>query len=201
MLTLHVCKPLFILAAMLSLQQIQHANAQSWQRRPLLTLVDSSGEAYWPPARDIADNALPQSSPSKTEKLKEIAASVNRQRTELFQKKDAAGLASIYSVNANYIELLPHLVIMQGRSQIEDHFRELFNARATALESTITTADMIDSNTIVVGGDYFIQAATKRVAGHFIQILRKDHGAWQIVNHIFARPEPISSSEFSEYAG
>ncbi len=199
MLTPNIRTPLFILVAVMSVHQMQRASAQPWQQ-PLLTLVESSGEAYWPPARNVADNALSRPGPAQTERLKEIAASVNRQRTDLFQKKDAAGLAKVYTVNANYIELLPHLVIMQGREQIEDHFRELFNAKATALESTITTADMIDSDTIVVGGDYFIQAGMKKIAGHFIQIIKQDHGAWKIANHIFARPEPISSSEFPEHA-
>lgn len=181
MMTCKVPRALLLPAMMMAVCFAPHAGAQQ------LRQVFQPGEAY--------------QQPGVSDMLKETATAVNRQRSELFAKKDAAGIASLYTADATYIELLPRLQMMSGRPQIAQHFRELFAAHGTQLESAVTSAQMIDANTQLVGGDYFIVAGGKKIAGHFVQILRRDAGGWKIASHVFARPEPITVGEEEQYRG
>jgi uncharacterized protein (TIGR02246 family) len=138
--------------------------------------------------------------PATQESLKAAVAALNAEQGEFYRNKDAAGIAAEYTTDATYIELLPRLEMMQGRSQILEHFHELIAANATDLVSTITSAEMTSSNTAVVGGDYFLVARDgKKISGHFLQELKREGGAWKIATQVFARPEPITMMEMSDF--
>ena len=137
--------------------------------------------------------------PSEQDGLRQIATNINAQRSAFFAKRDAAGIASLYTQDASYTQLLPRLSMMTGHNQIQDHFRELFRANATELQYNVTMAQAVSNDTQVVGGDYFLTAAGKRIAGHFVQTLKLEGGTWKISNHVFARPEPVTMQEVSEY--
>jgi uncharacterized protein (TIGR02246 family) len=133
--------------------------------------------------------------------LATMANAINAQRSAMFSKGDAAGIASLYTPNATYIELLPRLLMMGGRARIEEHFRDLFKAHATELKSSVTSASRIDGDNALVGGDYYIIANNRKTMGHFVQILRQEGGTWKIASHVFARPDPITVQENNEYKG
>ncbi len=139
--------------------------------------------------------------PTDHDNLATMANGVNAQRSAMFAKGDAAGVASLYTQDATYIELLPRLIMMGGRARIEEHFRDLFKAHATELKSSVTSAARIDGNNALVGGDYYIVAKDRKTMGHFVQVLRQEGGTWKIISHVFARPEPITLQENSEYKG
>jgi uncharacterized protein (TIGR02246 family) len=148
----------------------------------------------------------PQSSeqspqPTSRDDLKAAAGNVNAQRADLFKKKDAAGIAALYTSDATYIELMPRLDVMRGRTQIHRHFQELFDANANDLVVTVTTAEMTGDDTALVGGDYTLVAGQKRINGHFFQTLRRDGGTWKIALHAFARPEPVTVREADQSRG
>jgi uncharacterized protein (TIGR02246 family) len=139
--------------------------------------------------------------PTDHDNLATMANAVNAQRSAMFAKGDAAGIASLYTQNATYIELLPRLIMMGGRARIEEHFRDLFKAHATELKSSVTSASRIDGDNALVGGDYYIVAKNRKTMGHFVQILRQESGTWKIISHVFARPDPITFEENNEYKG
>ena len=137
-------------------------------------------------------------SPAPTDaadRLRAEAATVNARRDELFARRDAAGIAAMYTPDAIYVELLPRLEMMEGHARIEEHFRELFDAQATELRYSVTSARMIGPDAALVGGDYVMVANGKRIAGHFVQILRREGSTWKIASHVFARPEPVTVRE------
>lgn len=137
--------------------------------------------------------------PTDQDRLREIGNAVNARRSEAFARKDAAAIASVYTADATYIELLPALKVMNGRAQIESHLRDVLNAGTTQLQSAVVTAQMLDRDTeMLVSGDYFLVVKGRKVAGHFVQLLRREAGDWKIVSHAFARPDPVTAHEMSQ---
>jgi uncharacterized protein (TIGR02246 family) len=149
----------------------------------------------------VIQTAESYAQPTDNDNLATMANALNAQRSAMFAKGDAAGIASLYTPNATYIELLPRLLMMGGRAGIEEHFRNLFKAHATELKSSVTSASRIDGDNALVGGDYYIIAKNRKTMGHFVQVLRQEGGTWKIISHVFARPDPITVQENNEYKG
>ncbi len=181
MTSFNMLRALVLLFVAFSISNVSPVHAQSSGR------VIQSAESY--------------AQPTDHDNLATMANAVNAQRSAMFAKGDAAGVASLYTADATYIELLPRLIMMGGRARIEEHFRDLFKAHATELKSSVTSAARIDGDNALVGGDYYIVAKDRKTMGHFVQILRQEGGTWKIISHVFARPEPITFQENSEYKG
>ena len=130
----------------------------------------------------------------------DIAVDLNIRRSRLYQQKDTAGVASLYTMDATYIELMPILQVMKGRDQIKGHLDELLDASAMTIAPTVLSAEKNPDGTIAVSGDYLVVSGQdERNAGHFIQTLRKEDGTWRIASHVFARPTPLTSTEADLY--
>jgi ketosteroid isomerase-like protein len=137
--------------------------------------------------------------PTEQDNLKIVATNVNAQRSDLFGKKDLPAIAALYTQDATYIELMPQIQVMTGRDQVQQHLRELMTANATENVPTVTTAQMDGNGEIMVGGDYYLVVGGKKVGGRFFQALRNEGGTWKIAMHAFARTQPVTTSEVSNY--
>jgi uncharacterized protein (TIGR02246 family) len=151
--------------------------------------------------RRVAQSSQAYPEPTAGDELRTAATAINSRRSEYFRQHDAAGIASMYTQDATYVELLPRLQMMSGHAQIQQHFEEMFNAKATELRSTVVSAAMVTSDTQLVGGDYSLVAGGKQIMGHFVQTLRREDGVWRIASHIFARPDPVTAGEKDQYRG
>jgi len=171
----------------------------------LLSALALSGAIALPAAAQQGGRQTPAynqdvSSPTQQDNLRMAVTNLNQQRAELFRRKDAAGIAAMYTADTIFVQLLPRLDVMRGRGQVQAHFQELFAANATDLTPTITTAEMGRNGEIIAGGDYSLSAgAGKKINGHFFQTLRQENGTWKIAMHAFARPEPVTPIEMSQY--
>ena len=139
--------------------------------------------------------------PSQQDGLRTAATAINAQKSEFFRQRNAVGYASLYTADATYVQLLPLLQVLHGRAQIQKYVQAIFDANATETQSTVTSADMIDANREVVGGDYSLTAGNRRILGHFVQVLRREDGTWRIASHVFARTQPLTVAEKDEYRG
>ena len=138
--------------------------------------------------------------PTGADGLRAAATAINAKRAEAYRRKDVAGVGAEYTADAIYVELLPRLDVMKGRAAIQAHFHELMAANANDLTTNVTMAEMVSKDEALVGGDYSLgMAGGKRIAGHFFQVLRQEGGSWKIAMQSFARPEPITPVEASNY--
>jgi ketosteroid isomerase-like protein len=136
--------------------------------------------------------------PTDQDTFRRSASNLNAQRSEYYHKRDLAGLTSVYTPDALYIELAPLFSIMKGRAQVQQHMHELMDAKASDISMAVQSAEMTGEDTIMVGGDYSVMVGGgKKVTGHFLQVLRRDGETWNIAMHAFARPEPITATEMS----
>ena len=145
---------------------------------------------------EASESEEPQA--ANQDQLWRAASNLNAQRTEYYRKGDLAGLATTYTPDALYIQLAPVFSIMKGRGEVQQHMRELMEARASDISLQVRTAEMTGKDTMIAGGDYSIMAQRgKKVTGQFFQVLRRDGDTWKIAMHTFARPEPITAAEFN----
>jgi uncharacterized protein (TIGR02246 family) len=126
-----------------------------------------------------------------TQDLKAAAATVIAERSELYNKKDAGGIAAEFTEDATFVELLPKLEVMHGKAEIQKHYQQLFDAGATNFSQKITQVELNGNDTGVMAGDYTVFANAKRITGHWFEILRQEAGTWKTSVHVFARPESI----------
>ena len=123
--------------------------------------------------------------------LKAAAAALIAQRVQLYNKKDAAGIAAEFTSDAIFVELLPTLAVMRGTAEIQKHYQQLFDAGATRFDQKITQVELNDNETGVMAGDYSVVANGKTITGHWFEILHQEAGTWKATVHVFARPNPI----------
>ena len=132
---------------------------------------------------------------SQSDPLQSAADSLNLQRDRAFRARDLRAIGALYTPDAIYVELLPALNSIQGRTQIEIHFQELFDANTSNLDTTVRNVTRTSSDTALVTGDYSLVVSNRIIGGHFLQILRLESGTWKIAQHVFARPEAITERE------
>jgi uncharacterized protein (TIGR02246 family) len=177
----------------------------TFHRKLLLPLLALSGAMTLPVAAQqsapVAESSDQYPRPTNRDNLIVAAAALNNQRSEAIRKRDLPGIVAVYTADAVYVELLPRLEVMHGRAQIQRHFEELFASRTTDLTSTVTSADSAGNDRALVGGNYSLVTGNKQIAGHFVQELRREGGAWKIASHVFARPEPVTVIERNEFRG
>ena len=123
--------------------------------------------------------------------LKAVAAALIAQRVQLYNKKDAAGIAAEFTSDAIFVELLPKLEVLNGKAEIQKHYQMLFDAGATRFDQKITQVELNANDAAVMAGDYSVVANGKIINGHWFEILRQDAGIWKASVHVFARPNPI----------
>ncbi len=129
-----------------------------------------------------------------------VAIDLNMRRSTLYQQKNTAGVASLYTADATYTELMPVLQVLKGRDQIKGHLDDLIDASAVTIVPTVLRAERNADGTIAVSGDYLVMSGQdERTAGHFIQTLRQEDGVWRIASHVFARPNPLTATEADLY--
>jgi uncharacterized protein (TIGR02246 family) len=128
---------------------------------------------------------------NSTQDLKTAAAALIAQRVQLYNKKDAAGIAAEFTPDAIFVELLPRLEVMRGKAEIQKHYQQLFDAGATSFDQKITQVELNGNEAGVMAGDYSVVANGKTITGHWFEILRQEAGTWKATVHVFARPNPI----------
>jgi len=84
---------------------------------------------------------------------------------------------------------------MQGRTEIQIQFQELFDANASNLDTTVKDVARTGRDTALVTGGYSPVVSDRLIMGHFLQIIRQESGTWKIAQHVFARPEAITERE------
>jgi ketosteroid isomerase-like protein len=123
--------------------------------------------------------------------FKTAATAIILQRTELYNHKDAAGIAAQFTEDAVFVELLPRLTVVHGKAEIQKHYQQLFDAGAANFDQKISEAEPNGSAAGVITGDYSVVANGKTITGHWFEILRQEAGTWKATTHVFARPESI----------
>jgi uncharacterized protein (TIGR02246 family) len=112
---------------------------------------------------------------------------------ELLRKKDAAGIASLFTSDGLLVMLAPQFAFKPGRDAIQKHYQGMIDAGAGNITLELKNLELRGNDGVWAAGNYSITLKDKTVQGHWFRILKRDNGAWKIAMAAFALPGAIDA--------
>jgi uncharacterized protein (TIGR02246 family) len=112
---------------------------------------------------------------------------------ELLRKKDAAGIASLFTSDGLLVMLAPQFAFKPGRDAIQKHYQGMIDAGASNITLELKNLELRGNDGVWAAGNYSITLKDKTVQGHWFRILKRDNGAWKIAMEAFALPGVIDA--------
>src|SRR4029077_5070672 len=127
--------------------------------------------------------------------LQEVMDAINAlgaRENELLGKKDAAGIASLFTSDGLLVMLAPQFAFKPGRDAILKHYQGIIDAGATSITLELKNLELRGNDSIWAAGNYSITVKDKTIQGNWFRILKRDNGNWKIAMEAFARPDAIA---------
>jgi uncharacterized protein (TIGR02246 family) len=112
---------------------------------------------------------------------------------ELLSKKDAAGIASLFTSDGLLVMLAPQFAFRPGRDAIQKHYQGIIDAGGSNSTLELKNLELRGNDGVWAAGNYSITLKDKTVQGHWFRILKRDNGAWKIAMEAFALPGVIDA--------
>jgi uncharacterized protein (TIGR02246 family) len=128
--------------------------------------------------------------------LQEVMNATNAlgaRESELLGKKDAAGIASLFTSDGLLVMLAPQFAFKPGRDAIQKHYQGIIDAGASKITLELKNLELRGNDGVWAAGNYSITLKDKTVEGHWFRILKPESGAWKIAMEVFARPGAIDA--------
>ena len=128
--------------------------------------------------------------------LQEVMNATNAlgaKENELLGKKDAAGIASLFTSDGLLVMLAPQFAFKPGRDAIQKHYQGIIDAGASKITLELKNLELRGNDGVWAAGNYSITLKDKTVQGHWFRILKRENGAWKIAMEAFARPGAIDA--------
>jgi uncharacterized protein (TIGR02246 family) len=128
--------------------------------------------------------------------LQEVMNAINAlgaRENELLSKKDAAGIASLFTSDGLLVMLAPQFAFRPGRDAIQKHYQGVIDAGASNITLELKNLELRGNDGVWAAGNYSITLKDKTVQGHWFRILKRDNGAWKIAMAAFALPGAIDA--------
>ena len=123
-----------------------------------------------------------------------------RGENELLGKKDAAGIASLFTSDGLLVMLAPQFAFKPGRDAIQKHYQGIIDAGASKITLELKNLELRGNDGIWAAGNYSTTVKDKTVQGNWFRIFKREGGAWKIAMGAFAgagaidTPPPAASS-------
>jgi uncharacterized protein (TIGR02246 family) len=128
--------------------------------------------------------------------LQEVMNATNALGTrenELLGKKDAAGIASLFTSDGLLVMLAPQFAFKAGRDVIQKHYQGVIDAGASKITLELKNLELRGNDGVWAAGNYSVTLKDKTIQGHWFRILKRENGAWKIAMEVFARPDAIDA--------
>jgi uncharacterized protein (TIGR02246 family) len=113
-------------------------------------------------------------------------------QNELLGKKDAAGIASLFTSDGLLVMLAPQFAFKPGRDAIQKHYQGIIDAGASNITLELKNLELRGNDGVWAAGNYSVTVKDKTIEGHWFRILKRENGAWKIAMEAFARPDAIA---------
>ena len=120
------------------------------------------------------------------------ANALSARESELLSKKDAAGIASLFTSDGLLVTLAPQFAFKPGRDAIQKHYQGIIEAGATGITLELKNMELRGNDGVWAAGNYSITAKDKTIQGNWFRILKRENGNWKIAMEAFARPDAIA---------
>ena len=128
--------------------------------------------------------------------LQEVMNAINAlgaRESELLGKKDAAGIASLFTSDGLLVTLAPQFAFKPGRDAIQKHYQGIIDAGASKIILELKNLELRGNDGVWAAGIYSIALKDSTVQGHWFRIHKRENGAWKIAMEVFARPSGIDA--------
>jgi uncharacterized protein (TIGR02246 family) len=117
--------------------------------------------------------------------------------SELLSKKDAAGIASLFTSDGLLVMLAPQFAFKPGRDAIEKHYQGIIDAGATNITLELKNLELRGNDGVWAAGNYSVTVKDKAIQGSWFRILKRENGTWKIAMEAFARAGAIDAPPVS----
>jgi uncharacterized protein (TIGR02246 family) len=121
------------------------------------------------------------------------ANALGARQNELLSKKDAAGIASLFTSDGLLVVLAPQFAFKPGRDAIHKHYQGIIDAGASNITLELKNLELRGNDGVWTAGNYSITFKDKTIQGHWFRMLKRENGAWKIAMEMFAYPGAIDA--------
>ena len=121
------------------------------------------------------------------QEVMDAANAVSARQSELLSKKDAAGIASLFTQDGLLVMLAPQYEFKPGRDAILKHYQGIIDAGATSITLELKNLELRAKDSVWAAGNYSVTVKDKTIQGNWFRILKGDNGTWKIAMEAFAR--------------
>ena len=115
------------------------------------------------------------------------ASALGTRESELLSKKDAAGIASLFTSDGLLVMLAPQFAFKPGRDAIQKHYQGVIDAGATRIVLELKNLELRGNDGVWTAGKYVVTVNDKAIQGAWFRILKRENGDWKIAMEAFAR--------------
>ena len=112
---------------------------------------------------------------------------LSARENELLTKKDAAGIASLFTSDGLLVMLAPQFAFKPGRDAIQKHYQGIIDAGATSITLELKNMELRGNDGVWAAGNYSVTVKDKPIQGNWFRILKRENGTWKIAMEAFAR--------------
>ena len=121
------------------------------------------------------------------QEVMEAANALSARQSELLSKKDAAGIASLFTSDGLVVMLAPQFAFKPGRDVIQKHYQGIIDAGTTAITLELKNMELRGNDGVWAAGNYSVTVKDKTIQGNWFRILKRENGTWKIAMEAFAR--------------
>ena len=99
------------------------------------------------------------------------ANALSARESELLGKKDAAGIASLFTSDALLVMLAPQFAFKPGRDAIQKHYQGIIDAGATRITVELKNLELRGNDGVWAAGTYSVTIKDKTIQGNWFRIL------------------------------
>jgi uncharacterized protein (TIGR02246 family) len=125
------------------------------------------------------------------------ANALNAREKELLNKKDAAGIASLFTSDGLLVMLAPQFAFNPGREAIQKHYQGFIDAGASNLTLELKNLELRGNDGVWAAGNYSVTVKDRTIQGNWFRILKRENGTWKIALDAFARAGAIDAPPVS----
>jgi uncharacterized protein (TIGR02246 family) len=131
------------------------------------------------------------------QEVMDAAKALSARESELLSKKDAAGIASLFTSDGLLVMLAPQFGFKPGREAIQKHYQGIIDAGATSITLELKNLELRGNDGVWAAGNYTVTVKDKTIQGDWFRILKRDNGAWKIAMEAFAHASAIDAPPVS----
>jgi ketosteroid isomerase-like protein len=127
------------------------------------------------------------------QEVMDAAKALSARESELLSKKDAAGIASLFTSDGLLVMLAPQFAFKPGREAIQKHYQGIIDAGATSIHPRTQEPRTTRQRWRMGSGKLYGDCQRQTIQGNWFRILKGENGSWKIAMEAFARVGAIDA--------